>query len=539
MAFSHVHMVSRRAFFLARVFVVSNEDSAAQSSSEDNKSRTNERVQGLMATWQQVTAHWFMQTRMGYALAVHNPAMQFNPAKPRRDIIWVALIVAVVLSIGATVYAKIHPAGQISGARVVMARESGALYVKVNGMLVPVLNLASARLIAGTAEAPTVVPIATINQEGTGPKWGISGAPWDMPVSNPSMVTVSVCQKVPTNSTSTRPVVTLINGAVQLGTGRADELGPTSAAVGVLNDQTFLIWGGRKMVIDPADRIVLPALGIDRALAATAGPLTPAVGNVIPSAQPLTAPQVPGSGDPSPWAIPAPATPIGTVVTSDLPGHGKQFFVVLREGVQQIPETVAAMLRAENSFGAGAIPVVGPDVVARAPMVTILTVGHYPEHPVKVVDSQTDPVLCWSWERGSTATTSSTQVISGRELPISPSSDRFVVKVSGSGGDPGTADQVVMGPGSANWVTSTGIGAQAATKESAWWISREGTRFGVDNDARGRESLGLSAPPEQMPWQAIRLIPRGLPEETALTRVDALVSHDSLPMDPKQKGVSK
>jgi Type VII secretion system ESX-1, transport TM domain B len=52
------------------------------------------------------------------------------------------------------VLAFFNPAGQIGSSRVLADRASGGLYVEVGGVLHPALNLASARLITGTADNP-------------------------------------------------------------------------------------------------------------------------------------------------------------------------------------------------------------------------------------------------------------------------------------------------------------------------------------------------------------------------------------------------
>lgn len=489
-----------------------------------------------MATWTQVTARWFLLARTGVALTLQDTSMRFDSARRLRQLAFVALVGYLVIASGAYLWSVIRPAGIVGRSTIVMANGTGSKWVRVNGKLSPVLNLSSALLIAGSHQPVASVDRASIDAEPHGPLMGIAGAPDDMPVTNGAAVQVAVCQRVPVNASSPRPVVTLINGGVYTGP-RSHELGDTEATVGILYGQTYLIWNGHKSVIDPDDPIVLSSLGIDRALTLGAPPLTAALGNAIPSALPIGAPRIPEAGVPSPWALPTPGTPIGTVVRSELPGQGEQFYVVLREGKQQIPETVAAMIRQENSFGQGSAPSVGPDLLTRIPTVTPLVIGHYPPKALKVVDFHELPVMCWEWERGRTATTAATRVLAGAELPVSAAVDDKVVKVAGSGGDPSTADQVLMAPNAANWVVATSSAPQAASQETAWWISSVGTKFGVGSTNQERSALGLTSEPQPMPAAIIKLVPRGLPPNSALTRVDALVVHDSIPTDPAQKAL--
>ena len=89
------------------------------------------------------------------------------------------------------------------------------------------------------------------------------------------------------------------------------------------------------------------------------------------------------------------------------------------------------------------------------------------------------------------------------------------------------ADQVYFGPDFANFVAVTGNHPGANTTESLWWLSDEGARFGVDDSKDVREALGLKYAPSVAPWVAMRLLPQG----PTLSRADALVEHDTLPMD--------
>ena len=85
-------------------------------------------------------------------------------------------VLAVVAVAVCAILAFLRPAGELGGP-IVMSRESGALYVRVGDTLHPVLNLASARLVAGTAAKPEIVSEAEIDKAKRGPSLGIPGAP--------------------------------------------------------------------------------------------------------------------------------------------------------------------------------------------------------------------------------------------------------------------------------------------------------------------------------------------------------------------------
>lgn len=466
---------------------------------------------------------------MLYALTLRNVSMHFDLARFIRGMPGTTLLAMLLGVAGALIFSMILPAGTVGENKIVMNRQSGERFVSVNGQMSPVYNLSSARLILGSYGNPVAVTPASIDRAPKGSRTGISGAPDDMPVTNGSGTSAAACQRVPVNSITEKVKVAAIDG-VSLG-GRASELGADRVALARMNDQTYVIWNGAKSLIDPGDRIVLSALGIDSATIARAMPLNPNVGNAIPSALPMVDPIVPESGAASPWKLGVEA-PIGAVIQSDLPGRGNRFYVVLRDGLQEVSPTVAAMLRSENAFGSARPPAVSPDVVTPIPLVTVVQTSQYPPNPVQVVNPREQPVLCWVWEKGATATAASAKVVVGTDFPVSASGGAALVESVTARVNKDVADLVYVGRDASNFVATTGNSINSPTKETFWWISPSGTRFGVPNDTQDRSALGLGAEPLTMPWVILRLFPRGLPPNVALTHDDAKMKHDNEPVDP-------
>ena len=58
-----------------------------------------------------------------------------------------------------------------------MVRDTGALYVRIDDTLHPVLNLASARLITGATDEPELISMSALDRAQRGPLVGIPGAP--------------------------------------------------------------------------------------------------------------------------------------------------------------------------------------------------------------------------------------------------------------------------------------------------------------------------------------------------------------------------
>lgn len=486
-----------------------------------------------MTTRMQINASRWLRKRNGYALSIRNVRMKFDPARWLRSMPMVAAAAIVLVIAGTFVYSIFKPQGVIAGSKIIKDRDSNAVYVRSSGRLYEALNMTSAKLIAGGEQSMATVPYAEIAKEAQGSWIGIPGAPNAMPVTNGAGVSAAVCQRVPVNSSVARVTVTVLDGGVVLGGPRAAVLAPDEAVVGTLNDQTYVLFNGRKSVVDPADRVVLSALGISRSSTDRPAPLTTSLGNAVPSGLPLVAPAIPDAGIESQWKLGAAPVPVGAVITSEIPGQGAKFFVVLKEGRQEITPVVAAMLRSQNAFGLASPPQVTPDLLAAVPEVSVLEVSQFPAAPLRVVDPMVRPVTCWLWERGRTAQTATTKLIAGAELPISPMADEAVVPVASSYGEHDGADQVYMGPNAANWVVQTGNSPQSPSRESLWWISPHGTRFGVDTSSPNiLESLGLSADPLKFPWSILRLVPSGFPENVALSQNDAQIIHDRLLIDP-------
>ena len=71
----------------------------------------------------------------------------------------------------------LRPQSGLGDARIVMGQVSGALYVRVGDTWHPVLNLASARLVAATDTNPQPVRESELARIKRGPLLGIPGAP--------------------------------------------------------------------------------------------------------------------------------------------------------------------------------------------------------------------------------------------------------------------------------------------------------------------------------------------------------------------------
>lgn len=372
----------------------------------------------------------------------------------------------------------LKPTGIVGDSAIIGDRDSGALYARIDGRLYPALNLTSARLATGTAGQPTWVKPAEIAKYPTGPLVGIPGAPAAMPVNRGAVSAWAVCDTAGRPRSADKPVVTSIAGPIT-GGGRATHLRDDAGLLVTFDGSTYVIWGGKRSQIDPTNRAVTLSLGLD-------------------------------PGVTSPIQI------------------SRALFDGLPDGVQKISSFVADLLRSANSYGAAAPRVVTPDVLVHTPQVTSLPVEYYPAGRLNFVDTAADPTTCVSWEKASTDPQARVAVYNGRGLPVPPSMDSRIVRLVRDDRAPASvvATQVLVLPGAANFVTSTSGVITAESRESLFWVSGNGVRFGIANDEATLRALGLDpGAAVQAPWPLLRTFAAG----PALSRDAALLARDTVP----------
>jgi type VII secretion protein EccB len=287
----------------------------------------------------------------------------------------------------------------------------------------------------------------------------------------------------------------------------------------------WLVRDGRRSLVDAGQRPVLLALGVSAEDLAAARPMSAALFNAVPVAPPLTVPAIPGLGAPAGFAG-APG-PVGTVVSTPQVEGQMTYSVVLGAGMQTVSPIVAQIL--QNSGGTGtAIPTVSGAALAALPSVNTLDTSVYPDASLNMVDTQANPSTCWWWHKTSGEDRAQASIVSGPTIPIPAGHSGEVVKLVKADTSGGQADQVFFGSGPADFVVSTGNAATASTAEALWWVSESGVRFGIAREEQTLNALGLGSPPSPAPWSVLRLLAPG----PMLSKADALVRHDALPVDP-------
>ena len=470
----------------------------------------------------QNSGHLFYNRRLKAAITRFSVRMKHDDRKQQAA---VALSVVFVL-IGVGWMALLHvmkPAGLVGQSAIIGNRDTGAVYAKINGRLYPALNLTSARLAVGSAAAPTWVKPPEIAKYPTGPMIGIPGVPDSLTVTPSSVSAWSVCDTAPTHGSGGPPLVTSIAGELSTA-GRAAPMGPSQAVLVTHKDATYVIWGGQRSLIDPTDRSVTFNLGLDPGVTYPIA-ISNALFDALPATEPLVVPAIPAQGRPSTWL---PGSTVGSVLeTRDSNGVVTGFYALLPDGVQKITSFVADLLRTALAQGSGTPTLVSPDKLIHIPVVEVLNVGYYPPGKLNFIDSAANPVTCVAWQKQSTDPQAAISVFNGRGLPVPIGMDQRLVRLVRDDRNPDSveADQALVLPVAANFVATTSGVATSDSRESLYWLSPQGVRYGVQWDEKTLQALGLNpGSAVQAPWPIVRTFAAG----PAISRESALLARDTI-----------
>jgi type VII secretion protein EccB len=468
----------------------------------------------------QNSGHVFYNRRLRAAITRFSVRMKHDDRKQQAAL---ALSMVFVL-LGCGWMALLHfmkPSGLVGQSAIVGNRATGALYAKIDGRFHPALNLTSARLATGSAGSPKWVRSAEIDKYPTGPMIGIPGVPDELALSGNPLSAWAVCDTAAARGGSAPATVTAIAGELT-GGGRAGMMGDSAAILVTHRRATYLIWNGQRSRIDPADRAVTFNLGLDPGKTRSVE-ISNALFDALPATEPLVAPAVPQAGMASRWL---PGSVVGRVLQSkDAQGSVSAFYVLLPDGIQKITPFVADLLRTADSQGSVEPQLVAPDKLVDIPEVEVLNVGFYPTGKVAFIDTDANPVSCVSWKKLSTDRQATVSVYNGRGLPTPQEFDSHIVGLVRDSRGPESieAQQTLMLPGAANFVASTGGAITSDTRESLYWVSPQGVRYGLEPDRNTLGALGIDPRHAvQAPWPILRTFAAGPP----ISRSNALLARD-------------
>ena len=450
----------------------------------------------------QVSGYRFLTRRMEYALACRDTRMLDDPIRSQSMALAAGVVLAAIVLVVCAVLALLRPQGSLGAEPVVMVRESGAMYVRVGDTMHPVLNLASARLIAGTPAVPRLVSAAMVAGAKHGPLMGIPGAPDDMAPTLPADHQAwTVCD----DSARTTTMI--------IGPPAPHPIAPpVLVTAGAERAQgTFLLHGGRRAAVDLRDRATIRALRLDSVVPLT---VSAALLDPLPEATPIAAPPVPGAGAPGLAGLAD--FRVGEVVRVPRAGEADHY-VVLADGVQRVGRVAADLIRFADSHGGDEIPDVPPARIAAVPAVDTLPVTDLADPVVAGADLR--GVLCTRWQWSGKGPIPDTAVLTPDALPESGRT----LKLVQADGDGPRIDAVSVPAGRSLYARAAGVAGEGMPTGPRYLVTESGVAFGIGG-AQAAAALGLPQTPGAAPWPLLALLPRG-PE---LSVARAAVVRDSV-----------
>lgn len=296
-----------------------------------------------------VHAYQFMVRRMTSALVAGDPAALEPPARRSLTGLVIGLVLALLVAVGFGVFGIIVPGGnyawQEPGA-ILVEEETGTRYVMLDGTLHPTLNQASAMLLAGKDAAMRTISSNSLAGLPHGAPVGIPGAPDPLPRPNALYRgPLVLCLSIPDGG-STASATLLPAGRELIIPSKQDYLlvrGPDGVS--------YLAWRGAKHRL--TDDAVAVALGLPAAVEVPRLWL-----DLLPDGPEIGPADIPGAGEPG-FEVGGVRRDVGQLFEQPASG-GRQFFVLLRDGLARLSETDFTLLAATSQ----PLPITPAEVVA-------------------------------------------------------------------------------------------------------------------------------------------------------------------------------
>ena len=456
----------------------------------------------------QAQAHAFVVGRMVSALLRADPDAPMSPL--RRFLVGsvCGLLLGGLMLVGFGVYGFFAPGGSKAWRKpgvLVVEKETGTRYVVVDGVLRPVLNHTSARLILNGAPKVVTVSRNSLRDVRRGLPVGILAAPDYLP--DTKRLTASqwrVCSTTRPDSVGVnRPHVTLDVGP----TADVPVVAASEEALVVRTpvNQTFLIWNNQRLrVPNPA---MLSALGYS---AATVRQVGWSWINAVPVGPDLVAEGVSDRGSAGP-KIDGQASVVGQLfkVPSVGAGEADQFFVMRTDGLSPLTAVGAALMLADQAtrtaYPGGRVTMLelSPATLAQARMSAFSSVNQgLPAQPPRLLQVDPDKAPCLRISMKSDGP----EVHLGLAVSPKPSGAPL-----GSG-----ADQVSITAGTGLLVRDLpGPGVAGGTR---YLLVDNGVRYPIPTDdaAAALGYRGVAAMP--VPAPILELLPVGSPLDPAAAR---------------------
>lgn len=467
----------------------------------------------------QIQAYQFLRRRLVSALVTSDPN---HPTSPHRRLVMGTVLGAVATMLTAAGFgisgmmAPSPPPDWQHTGLVILDSDGGGRYVLDNsGVLHPVTNLASARLLANGVKTVTVTT-ALLRNSPRGATLGIANAPDMLPdpanvIATPEPV---ACSRASSDIPKvTGPVAALLLAHAGDGTSALGGMVPLPEGRALLaqtpKGERYLITGGLKYKI--ADENVMTALGYQ---AASVLPVAASWLTTLPSGRDLALTAVPDAGDSGP-KVGGVKRKVGEVLTVDNAVAGKRLYYLVRSGgLEPIPQIQAALIVADQANSAAytdgtqqprAVSVSDATAVSSVPAGE--DAKGYPAGVPGPVSGLGDTTVVCATGDG----TGPARIALSVAYPL-PQGARTVPTSAPPGG--AVADEVYLPPGTAAIATihaepnaqNPNGGQQNAP---VWLVTDAGTKYPLtDGTARGALGYG-NAVPATLTTTALAMLPTG------------------------------
>lgn len=523
-------------------------------------------------TKSQVQAYRFVLRRMQSALVRKDAVMLHDPMRTHSRATVVGVCIAGIGLIGFLIWGILSPQPKAPNSDgIVIGKPSGQVYVliaKPDRKLVPVFNLASARLLlmsqqqqqqqaqagAGskpavnpnqTVVAPTVVDDNQLRDIPKGRKVGIADGPDLLPSADQRIDSVwTVCDQYILNKDLNEPArenkveTTVIAGVKDLGTQlKANQ----SLLLKAEDGSTYLVYKTPTTANLPNTNAVRAKVDLTRPEVRGALKLTdiePRVVttgmlNAIPEKAELKSPGIPGRGTDSNINLGNDELrKVGSVFKVERAGEDTEYYVLLKDGIQKVKQSTADLIRFYDDPGSAEIEAVNPDQISGKDQPKVVDDSTYPERATEVLLPQNFPVAClgWSYTGSGANAQERTAVYIGDKLPgvgVDSNGAPNSVAISTPNADGVRIDHFFMPPGRGAVVRQATSSADFRTGQITL-VSDRGVKYGVPDETTAN-GLGLGDQ-KPAPENIIRLLPDG----ASLSVKDVRQSYDSTPFGPGQ-----
>jgi type VII secretion protein EccB len=458
----------------------------------------------------QLQAYQFLRRRLVSALQVGDANHPVSPS--RRLVIGCALgaAAALLVTAGFGVYGLLRPGANSDWRKpgqVVIEKETGAAFVMgSDGLLHPMLNYTSARLLAGgDGTATRQVSRKSMAAAPRGVPLGIPGAPASLPAKEQLLTRpFTVCvQAVQGRPAGTPPTTTALAGVAP--TGVPVDSGAALVVVEPGGIRYAVVAGQRHRI---TDAVTAMALGYD---AVRPLPVSAAWLSAVPVGPDLRLITVPRAGTDGPQ-VGSRNTRVGQVLAATTVGAEDRYYLVRADGIVAISQTEAALVLSNPANRAA------------------YTGGPAREVPVPAVDLAEVVIAGNSGSGSATASESGTTTGYPARLarPVEPGDGaaacttldggRAVVRLAGSIGVPAGAQPVAAGGGARADAVYVPAGRAAVVREqpspqaglgTVYLLTDQGIRHPVPN-GDALKALGYGAVrPTPVPASVLALFPTG------------------------------